>query len=363
MSRVESIESFDHEAVLVPMAGQFQNKSLLSIKQLEATDIEIYLEEAEYAGKLLGSDEFRGAVTLPNHVLGAVMRQPSTRTGGSMRTAMSKLGGTTGVISGMTSSSEAKGETLADSWLAFATQFDLIGTRTSEEYGPHYADYVIRQALQAGKLDSAVPIINLGDGRNEHPTQTLGDLRTIKKQILDRGDGRNFSDLTIAFVGDHERYRAFHSLMIAAGKLGMNIVAVESKAAPVPQEYVDRLGSKLETTDDLNSAIIDSDIVYVGRNPEEYNGKNKKEAKRSRMLSRSYASWRIDQKRLNLMRPDGILMHPRPRRDEIDPAIDSDPRVVDVMQMRHMIPTRMAVISLACGRSIMPTVNRLFNDG
>lgn len=336
-------------AVLQPIAGNAAGKNLLSMTQLNAKDIQDYIDEAYAAEALVHDPAKRGLNLLPNSVLKIVMRQPSTRTGGSMATAMAKLGGSAEVISGMSSSSEAKGETLPDSWVAFATQADILGIRTTEDGGPVLAAQTIATAARDGKLWQKVPVINLGDGRNEHPTQALFDLFTIHKKF------GKFKGLTIVLVGDHERYRPHHSLMLGAAQLGMNIVAVESPVAKAPKELVKVLGDKFSSTDDLDAAMQSADVLYMGRNPDEYSGDDKNEQFRAEQLAASYAKWIVDYQRLQQMKPDAMVMHPRPRRNELHPSIDADPRAYDVIQMANAIPMRMAIIARHLGVSISNT--------
>ncbi len=340
----------DQSAVMQPIEGNAYGKNLLSVRQLDDKDILTYIKEAEAAESVLRNPSQRGLVLLPHFVLKAVMRQPSTRTGGSMTTAMEKLGGSAQLISGMGSSSEAKGESLADSWAAFATQADILGIRTAEDKGPTFAAHAIETALERGDLLNIVPVINLGDGRNEHPTQALGDMYTIYKKF------GSFEGLTATVVGDQERYRAHHSFMIAAAKLGMKLVAVESEAAPVPQELVGMLGDNLTRTDDLNGAMRNADVLYLGRNPDEYAGEDRAEKARSAQLTRDYTTWTVDYDRIQQMSPDSIVMHPRPRRDELHPSVDIDPRMKDVEQMANMIPMRMAIIARHLGKSILESL-------
>lgn len=331
--------------------GDPTGKHLLSMHQFTGEDILHYLREACAAEEKLRHPVMhaRHFNVLPGTVLKAVMRQPSTRTGGSMTTAMNKLGGVGELISGMEASAEAKGETIADSWLAFATQCDVLGTRTKEEHGPHKAAAVIDDYARAGKLWHRIPVINLGDGTNEHPSQTLGDLFTIYQE---HENGAYFDMLDLTLVGDHLRYRAFHSLMIGAHLLGMSVTAVESPAAPVPDEYRELLGSNLRVTDDLDGALEETDILYVGRNPDEYDGEDSDEKVRSEELSRAYESWIIDQDRLQRMPEGAIELHPRPRKNELSTNVDFDSRARDIAQMAHMIPMRMAIIALHMGVSV-----------
>ncbi|TAH33933.1 hypothetical protein EYC58_00030 [Candidatus Saccharibacteria bacterium] len=348
----------DYSEVIQPISGNPTGKHFLSAYQLSAPDIADYMVEAEAAEAVLASLR-RGAPIVPYAVLKVVMQQPSTRTGGSMTTAMQKMGGIAELYSGMQASSEAKGESPADTWVAFATQADIIGTRTPQVYGPAFAALSIERSLQAGKLRRRVPIINLGDGINEHPTQTMGDLFTIRKHFYTPSDGpavsrvKDFEGLELVAVGDHERYRALHSLYIAAATLGIKVTAVESRAAPVPDEYVWLLGDRLQRTDDLDGAMKGADVLYVGRNPDEYVGDNPEELDRSRKLAHSYAGWIVDHDRLQQMPKDSALLHPRPRRDELELSVDSDPRALDVPQMENMIPARMAVLARHLGTSVL----------
>jgi len=252
------------------------------------------------------------------------------------------------LVSGMASSSEAKGESLADSWVAFATQADVIGIRTAEDYGPAFAAHAIARAVKRGGLRWAIPVINLGDGRNEHPTQTIGDLFTMYKAF------GKLEGLTIAIVGDHERYRAHHSKMIAAALLGMNVLVVESPAAPVPQEYADMLGDKLLIrTDDLDQVLGKTDVLCMGRNPDEYTGDSETERRRSKQLAKDFGRWVMDIDRIQQMPSDSILIHTRPRRNEVNPDIDVDARVRDVEQMENMVSARMAILARAFGESLI----------
>ncbi|MEP7204886.1 MAG: hypothetical protein ABI716_01685 [Candidatus Saccharibacteria bacterium] len=344
ISEKTKIKPIDLSAVLQPIAGDASGKNLLSMWQLEADDIRDYLNEA-YAAEL-AVQASGGKIILPCLVAKAVMRQPSTRTGGSFTTAMRKLGGGSELISGMSSSSEAKGETLADSWVAFATQADMLGIRTSEDDGAAMAAYYIAEAVKTGQLWQTVPVINLGDGRNEHPTQALGDLFTIHKKF------KKFEGLNLTIVGDQARYRAHHSLMIGASKLGMKITAVESSAAPVPAELASLLGDSLTITRDLDQAMLHTDILYLGRNPDEYTGDDWAEKTRSERLTLDYLNWKIDYARIQQLKPESIVMHPRPRLGELSPDVDNDHRMKDVEQMANMIPMRMAIIARHFGKSI-----------
>ncbi|MBC7869037.1 hypothetical protein H7X69_02575, partial [Candidatus Saccharibacteria bacterium] len=332
-------------SVMQPIDGDAFEKNLLSMHQLCDKDIYDYIKEAAAAETILRDPSRRGVTVARFLKLTSLMRQPSTRTGGSMTTAMEKLGGSAQLISGMASSSEAKGESLSDSWVAIATQTDILGIRTAEDDGSAYAAQAIAIASERGDLFNFVPVINLGDGRNEHPSQGLGDMFTIYKKF------GSFEGLTAAVVGDHERYRAHHSFMIGAVALGMKVIAVESPAAPVPPAMVEKFGDRLTRTDDLDGAMEVADVLDMGRNPDEYAGDDNKEKARSKQLAQDYASWIVDYDRIQQMPLDSIILHPRPRRDELHPSVDIDHRMKDVEQMANMIPMRMAIIARHLGKS------------
>ena len=345
-----TIEALTHDATdntaSVAIGGDATGKNLLSMSQLGEADIFDYLDEA-YAAETLVKDPFRrGALVLPFAVMKAVMRQPSTRTGGSCTTAMQKLGGSADLISGMESSSEAKEESPEDTWVAFATQTDILGIRSSENKEPEMAAKVIARARHLGQLTREVPVINLGDGTNEHPTQGLGDMFTIHKNF------RRFEGLITAVVGDQERYRAHHSFMLGAAILGMNVIAVESDISRVPSYISEAMGPRLQTTTDINEALAAADVLYLGRNPKEYGGKDPVELERTERLSEIYAGWTLSPDRLKLMSPKAIVMHPRPRNSELPTCVDEDSRMRDVQQMDNMIPMRMAIFARHLGASI-----------
>ena len=290
----------------------------------------------------------RGLNLLPFVVLTDVMRQPSTRTAGSMATAMEKAGGSAQVFSGMEASSESKGESIPDSWVALAAQSDIIGTRTAEEYGPALAAQSINDAYDRGGLWQRVPVTNLGDGKNEHPTQDLGDKLTIYNKF------GGFEGLTAVVVGAHGEYRAHHSFLLGANILGIKVIAVESEASPVPEEIVETLGSSLKRVGagELDEVLPEANVLYMGRMPDEYTDPEKpEEVERSRKLLEDYEQWIIDYDRMQKMQYTAIELHPRPRRKELHPSVDADHRAHDEIQMSNMIPMRMAIIARHMGKS------------
>jgi aspartate carbamoyltransferase catalytic subunit len=342
--------SVDLAKVMQPIDGDPAGKHLLSMRQLEASDVMDYIKEAKAAEKIIRDPIMSGINLLRFVVLTDVMRQPSTRTAGSMATAMEKLGGSAQVFSGMEASSESKGESIPDSWVALAAQSDIIGTRTKEEYGPALAAQSIDRAFSRGGLWKRVPVMNLGDGKNEHVTQDLGDKYTIYKKF------GGFEGLTAVVVGAHGEYRSHHSFLLGANILGIKVIAVESEASPVPEEIAETLGNNLERVgaDELDDVLPVADILYMGRRPDEYtDSENSEQVERNRKLLEDYKKWIVDYDRLQQMKSTAIEMHPRPRREELHPSVDVDHRAFDEIQMSNMIPMRLAIIARHMGKSIV----------
>lgn len=329
--------------VCKPFEPRSANQHFLSVEQLSPDSFRWLLRETETAEMALGNG---GIDLLPRNVVKAVMRQPSTRTGGSLTTSAVKLGAAGHLYSGMESSSEAKGELTRDSMIALAAQADVLGLRTAEDFGPHEAAQAIDAAVG---LTMGTSVINLGDGTNEHPTQAVGDMYTILKKF------GSFDGLQIGFVGDHLRYRAFHSGMFAAGTLlSMKVYAVAADCAPVPDYLADTLGNRLTVVgpEYLNDVMRTVDVLYVGRNPDEYTGEDAEEQARRQALAEVYKTWRVDNERIaKHMDPEAIVMHPRPFGSEL--VIEGDcPQMYDIGQMQNMIPARMAVLAACKGVSI-----------
>jgi aspartate carbamoyltransferase catalytic subunit len=230
----------------VPMMnGDPTGKDLLTMRQFTADDIYDYIETAERLETIFNDPNRRGIDLLRFVGARILMRQPSTRTGGTFVEGLYKVGGNPLLISDTGATSEAKGESLEDSFVAHATQCDVIVMRDKQAGMPEIAANAIQRSYDLGKLTRRVPVINAGDGTNEHPSQALGDLAAIREHL----GVEDLSGRTLVTVGDHERYRADHSLLLGAAAVGMDVVAVESPAAPVPLHLVQELGEKLTTAD------------------------------------------------------------------------------------------------------------------
>lgn len=339
-----------------------EGKNLLSMHQLKPGDIYDYIEEAEAIRQLV--DSRGGESLLPYLPVKVVMMQDSTRTAGSSTSAAYRVGASADLISGMKSSAEGKGESRSDTWEAFWSQAAAICTRTPENFGPHEAALSVHNASERVRMRAdargippvlkEIPVINLGDGTNEHPTQTIGDLTTISSMMKTK----NLEGLKLLMIGDYERYRAHRSLMIGAAALGVAVYVVESAMAKVDNNIAALLGDNLVRLDDMDDGMKIADVLYMGRYPKEYvksgNITNDTyEEKRHQALTEDFASWQVDKKRLQQMSADSLFMHPRPRTSEVNPDIDDDVRAVDVEQMGYVQNGRMAIYTRHFGRALV----------
>jgi aspartate carbamoyltransferase len=282
-----------------------------------------------------------------NRVTNLVFFEPSSRTRGSFEYAAKALGGEA-IASDVGSSSVKKGEDMLDSVATFATQSDILIIRSDITGMPTEAAQHIQELHERGQLSRAVPVINAGDGYHEHPTQALLDMSWMDRHF------RGTDGLTLTVVGDLERYRAHHSLILAAARRGIrtiNLVGMEGVDLPdfvLDDPYV-RDNVTLQRSSDLDDFLGDTDVIYMGRRPKEYCGDSQEEDRRAARLIQSYEQWRITPERMHRASDRTVVMHPLPRGQEIDRSFDADPRAGYISQMENGIPARMALLGLVSG--------------
>jgi len=250
--------------------------------------------------------------------------EPSTRTRLSFEAAMLELGGSVLGFSEANSSSAAKGESVADTARTISCYADIIAMRHPKEGAPMVA-------AQA----APIPIINAGDGGHNHPTQTLTDLLTIYRE-----KGR-LSDLKIGFCGDLKFGRTVHSLIQAMSRYeGISFVLISPEELCVP-EYI-----KKDVLDGKNIPYVETsswdelpelDILYMTRVQRErfFNEADYMRLKDAFILTAD---------RLQDAKPDLCIMHPLPRINEIERAVDEDPRACYFKQALYGKYIRMALI-------------------
>src|SRR5881409_1460648 len=192
-------------------------RSLISIADLTNDEIEEIFLLADSAHQL------RADKVAAGRIMATLFYEPSTRTRLSFESAMQRLGGSVISCSDMRASSTAKGETVADTARVVASYADVLVVR-------HYWDGAV-QAMAEYAAD--VPVINAGDGAHEHPTQTLCDLYTLKKE---KGD---LKGLTVVICGDLKQGRTIHSLVYALARFGVNVVTLAASGMELPQYVIE----------------------------------------------------------------------------------------------------------------------------
>ena len=257
--------------------------------------------------------------------LATLFFEPSTRTRLSFEAAMLELGGRVLGFSEASSSSAAKGESVADTIAVVSGYSDIIAMRHPKEGAPIVA-----------LSKATVPIINAGDGGHNHPTQTLTDLITIKRE---KG---HFDNLTVGLCGDLKFGRTVHSLIAAMSRYaGIKFVLISPEELKVPSyvknAYIKAKGIPYEQTTALENVIDKLDVLYMTRVQRErfFNEEDYLRLKDCYVLT---------PEKMAMAKKDLIVLHPLPRVNEISVAVDSDPRACYFRQARYGKFIRMALI-------------------
>lgn len=255
--------------------------------------------------------------------------QPSTRTFLSFQNACQILGIKTSDIRSISASSEAKGESLEDTIRTMHSYADLIIMRHSNPYIAEKAAWIIN------RTDRPVPVINAGSGPQEHPTQALLDVYTIKRAF------GKCNDKTIAMIGDLKRGRTIRSLTYLLNNyknIHINYISTDSFKIPDDLiQFLDRSNISYSQSDNIES-IKGSDIVYLTRIQDEYDVNNE-----SKLVDHSHY-W-LKKEHLSLLKKDSIILHPLPRRNELPEEIDGDLRALYWKQERNGMWIRTALLA------------------
>ena len=287
--------------------------SLEELDELTETALDIIANPSKYSEKCRGKK------------LATLFFEPSTRTRLSFEAAMYELGGNVLGFSEASSSSSAKGESVADTAKMISCYADIMAMRHPKEGAPLVA-----------AMNATIPVVNAGDGGHNHPTQTLADLLTIKRK-----KGR-FDNLTIGLCGDLKFGRTVHSLIAAMSRYeNIKFVLISPDELKIPgyvkTDVLDKNGIEYVETTDLVGAMPSLDILYMTRVQKErfFNEEDYLRLKDSYILTPS---------KLTNAKDDLCIMHPLPRVNEISVSVDDDPRACYFEQALNGKYMRMALI-------------------
>lgn len=296
-------------------------RSLIDITDFSVEELDSLISVAKDISEnpLKYSDACRGKK------LATLFFEPSTRTRLSFEAAMLELGGSVIGFSEASSSSAAKGESIADTAKVISCYADVIAMRHPQEGAPLVAS-----------INAAVPVINAGDGGHCHPTQTLADLLTIS---MEKG---RLDNMTVGFCGDLKYGRTVHSLIAALSRYkNIKIVLISPEELKLPSyvkfEVLEKCGMEYTETASLEDALPTLDVLYMTRiqrerfsDPEQY--------------ERLKDSYILTEEKMQLAKQDTSVLHPLPRVNEISVKVDNDPRACYFKQVLCGKYMRMALI-------------------
>lgn len=297
--------------------------SLVSIDDLGKEEILDILADARFF------EEIPNHKILDGKVVATLFFEPSTRTRLSFETAVNRLGGRVIGFSDANTSSSSKGESLKDTIKMVSNYVDLIIMRHYQEGAAKYATTV-----------TETPVINAGDGSNQHPSQTMLDLYSIMKT-----QGK-LDNLEITMVGDLKYGRTVHSLLMAMRYFSPKFRFVSCPELAMPQEYIDlceSLGIPYEIHTELSPEVINStDILYMTR------------VQRERfadlaVYERVKDCYSLSRDMLDGSRENLRVLHPLPRLNEISEDVDDSPKAYYFEQARNGLFARQALICRALG--------------
>lgn len=299
-----------------------KNRSLVSIDDLSTDEVlKILNDAAEFEKNPIQK-------LLEGKVIATLFFEPSTRTRLSFESAINRLGGKIVGFSDAGVSSVSKGETLHDTIRMVSSYSDLIVMRHPVEGSARFASEI-----------SSVPVINAGDGANQHPTQTLLDLYSIRKT---QG---TLDNLNIFMVGDLKYGRTVHSLMMAMSRWNTTFNFISPEELKMPEEfklYLENLGLKYYEHRDFTDIISRADIIYMTRvqkerfsDPIEYEKVKNVYVLKNSMLANT--------------KPNMRILHPLPRVNEIHTDVDANPKAYYFEQALNGVFTRQAILCAFLG--------------
>lgn len=303
------------------MSNSFFQKDIVSIRDFDRQKFETIFDATD---KIIKMNPNERRELARGKTLGYLFFEPSTRTRLSFEAAMASLGGTSIGIADASSSSAKKGESLADTVRIMALYSDVLVLR-------HQFDGSSRFAAEV----SPKPMINAGSGTEEHPTQAILDLYTIRKEK------KKIDGLKIGIVGDLKYGRTVYSLLYALGNYKVDVHLISPPTLKIRADSTYEIKKRLSYTEstDLEERLDEFDVLYVTRIQKERFADAEEYVKVK-------GSYKIGPDMLKKMKDDSIIMHPLPRLDEISPEVDSTKHAKYFKQAEYGKDTRAALLAL-----------------
>ena len=301
--------------------NEFYEKNIISVRDLDKQKLELIFDATD---KIIDMSQDKRREIARGKTLGYLFFEPSTRTRLSFESAIALLGGTSLGIADATSSSIHKGETLGDTVKVISSYCDVLVLRHSLDGSSRFAAEI-----------SNKPVINAGSGTEEHPTQTIQDLFTIKKEK------KKIDGLKIGITGDLKYGRTVYSLLYGLRNYDVDLHLISPESLRIRSDSTYDIKKELSYTESSNidEYIEDLDVLYVTRIQKERFPDEEEYAK----VKGSYV---IGSDMVKKMKDDAIILHPLPRIDEISADVDNTKQAKYFEQVEYGKYTRAALLGL-----------------
>ena len=301
--------------------NEFYKKNIISVRDLDKQKLELIFDATD---KIIDMSQDKRREIARGKTLGYLFFEPSTRTRLSFESAIALLGGTSVGIADAASSSIHKGETLGDTVKVISSYCDVLVLRHSLDGSSRFAAEI-----------SNKPIINAGSGTEEHPTQTIQDLYTIKKEK------KKIDGLKIGIAGDLKYGRTVYSLLYGLRNYDVDLHLISPESLRIRSDSTYDIKNELSYTESSNidEYIEDLDVLYVTRIQKERFPDEEEYAK----VKGSYV---IGSDMVKKMKDDAIILHPLPRIDEISADVDNTKHAKYFEQVEYGKYTRAALLGL-----------------
>ena len=301
--------------------NEFYNKDIISIKDFSKDQLEKIFTSTD---KMIQLDSSQRREICKGKTLGYLFYEPSTRTRLSFDSAMASIGGSSLGISNISSSSTQKGESLADTVKVMSIYSDVLVLRHTLDGSSRFASEI-----------SEKPVINAGSGTEEHPTQAIQDLYTIKKEK------KKIDGLKIGIVGDLKYGRTVYSLLYGLGNYDVDVRLISPESLRIRSDSTYDIKKNIDFTEStkLEDHIDELDVLYVTRIQKERFPDEEEYLK----VKGSYV---VGQDLVNQMKDDSIILHPLPRIDEISTEVDKTKNAKYFQQAEYGKYTRATLLGL-----------------